>query len=122
MINADFVTVIHDEILTHERGLQGYTNHGALESCLGRIDNQMLYDPLNDIFDIASFYAVVIAKAHAFADGNKRTALVTMLTYLDLQGVSIVTDVGLDDVMVDVASEAIDRDRLARFLVDNLAF
>lgn len=120
MINAEFVAVIHDEILAHERGLQGYTNHGALESCLGRIDNQMLYDPLDDIFDVGSFYAVAIAKAHAFADGNKRTALVTMLTYLDLQGISIMADVGLDDVMVDVASGAINRDKLAEFLMENL--
>ena len=36
--------------------------------------------------DIAASYAVGITKAHAFVDGNKRTAFVTALTFLRLNG------------------------------------
>lgn len=36
--------------------------------------------------DIAAAYAFGIAKAHAFVDGNKRTAFVTALTFLRLNG------------------------------------
>lgn len=41
-----------------------------------------------DLAAIAAAYAFGIAKAHAFVDGNKRTAFVTALTFLRLNGVS----------------------------------
>ena len=36
--------------------------------------------------ELAAAYAYGIAKAHAFVDGNKRTAFVTALTFLRLNG------------------------------------
>lgn len=36
--------------------------------------------------EIAAAYAFGIAKAHAFIDGNKRTAFVTAATFLRLNG------------------------------------
>ncbi|MEC8041644.1 MAG: type II toxin-antitoxin system death-on-curing family toxin, partial [Pseudomonadota bacterium] len=36
--------------------------------------------------EIAAAYAFGIAKAHAFVDGNKRTAFVTAITFLRLNG------------------------------------
>ena len=36
--------------------------------------------------DLAAAYAFGVVKAHAFVDGNKRTALVTALTFLRLNG------------------------------------
>lgn len=118
MIDIDFVIAIHDEILSNEKGLKGIASVERLESCLSRIDNQMLYEPLDNIYLIGAFYAVALAKAHAFNDGNKRTALVVMLTYLDMQGVNIAPDSGLDDLMVDVASSSIDYIELATILQD----
>ena len=38
--------------------------------------------------EIAAAYAFGISKAHAFVDGNKRTAFVTALTFLRLNGYS----------------------------------
>ena len=38
------------------------------------------------IEDLAAAYAFGLVKAHAFVDGNKRTALVTSLTFLRLNG------------------------------------
>ena len=38
--------------------------------------------------EIAAAYAFGIARAHAFVDGNKRTAFVTALTFLRLNGYS----------------------------------
>ena len=39
-----------------------------------------------DIFQLAASYAFRIARNHAFIDGNKRTALVVSLTFLDRNG------------------------------------
>lgn len=38
------------------------------------------------VAEMAAAYAFGIAKAHAFVDGNKRTAFVTALTFLRLNG------------------------------------
>lgn len=116
MITLELVLAIHETILETEPGLKGQADLGKLDSALARIDNWMLYENTDNIFDIAALYAVAIAKAHAFPDGNKRTAMVTMLTYLDLQGVDIPPDHGLDDTMVDVASGKLDFIALSQHL------
>lgn len=116
MIDIEFVIAIHDEILSYEKGLKGNVNLATLEGCLARIEHQMTYEPFDDIFLIGAFYAVAIAKAHAFSDGNKRTALVVMLTYLDMQGVEIKQNSGLDDLMVEVASSQLNYQQLADIL------
>ena len=47
--------------------------------------NKWQYDDA-DTFECAASYAFGIAKAHAFVDGNKRTAFVTSATFLFLNG------------------------------------
>lgn len=116
MIDVELVLTIHDNVLSDGPGLRGAADIGLLEGALFRIDNWQAYQHLEDIFEIAALYAEAIAKAHAFPDGNKRTAMVTMLIYLDLQGVQIKADHGLDDVMVDVASGKMSRKELSQHL------
>lgn len=113
MINAHLVIEIHDFILAHEPGLVGYQDAGRVEATLARVDNRILYEQMNDIFQIAAAYAVSIARGHVFADANKRTALVTALTYLDMQGVNLKRTQKLEDIMVDVAEGTLDLDDLA---------
>ena len=116
MIDSGLVALIHQTVLADEAGLKGYADMARLEGALSRIANWRQYEDLQNIYEIAALYAQAIAKAHAFPDGNKRTALLTMLTYLDLQGISIVPDQGLDDLMVDLAAGKIDFRQLAGML------
>ncbi|WP_249960854.1 type II toxin-antitoxin system death-on-curing family toxin [Histophilus somni] len=116
MITVELVLAIHQAILETEPGLKGTVDVSKLESALSRIDNWMLYEKIDNIFDIAALYAVAIARAHAFPDGNKRTAMVTMLIYLDLQGIEIKPNHGLDDTMVEVATGTMDFKQLAQHL------
>lgn len=116
MIDSGLVALIHQTVLADEAGLKGYADMARLEGALSRIANWQQYEDLQNIYEIAALYAQAIAKAHAFPDGNKRTALLTMLTYLDLQGISIVPDQGLDDLMVDLAAGKIDFRQLAGML------
>ncbi|SAL54069.1 death-on-curing family protein [Caballeronia sordidicola] len=110
MLDAAFVLQIHDEILIEEPGLPGFAGPGfaGLESALLRIENWSTYGNLNDVFGIASMYAVAIARGHIFNDGNKRTALVAALTYLKLQDITVPRDASLEDEMVAVAEGATD--------------
>ena len=119
MIDLEIVLSIHEQILSFEQGLKGGVDLGKLESALNRITHWQLYENTENIFDIASLYAVAIAKAHAFLDGNKRTAMVTMLSYLKMQGVIIKENQGLDDVMVLVASSKMSMPELSEFLQKN---
>ncbi len=43
-----------------------------------------------DLFDLAAVYLYHMARGHAFVDGNKRTAYLTALTFLDVNGINII--------------------------------
>ncbi|GAB7525308.1 type II toxin-antitoxin system death-on-curing family toxin [Paraburkholderia sp. 2C] len=101
-LSADLVVVIHDFILDREPGVKGM-NKGALEGALGRIENRRAYENLSDVFEIAGMYAEAIARGHAFSDANKRTGLMSALTYLVLEGFLLQRTQALEDIMVDVA-------------------
>lgn len=103
ILDADMVVLVHDFILSREPGLSGKANRGTLEGALGRIENRIHYDGLADVFEIAGLYAEAIARGHAFSDANKRTALVSALTYLFIEGYEVARTQALEEIMVDVA-------------------
>lgn len=116
MIEADTVVAIHDAILATEPGLHGGHGVGPLEGALGRVSNAIEYDGVDDVYEIAALYAVAISRGHVFNDANKRTALVTSLTYLAMQGVEIERSAALEDIMVDVAQGQLSQQELAELL------
>lgn len=119
-ITSPFVIAVHDEIL-RETGV-GHTgcHTEKLESVLNRIDQQIYYNNIVDLFEIAAWYGIVLAKGHAFVDGNKRTGLAVMLTYLEIQGVTIQEQTGLDDLMVDIVESQEEHELLAKIVAEFL--
>jgi len=116
-LNVDFVLETHDDIINEFGGLIGFAqSKGALESALHRVENYIAYGGVVDPFEIAALYGIAIARGHIFSDGNKRTALVCVLTYLDLSGISIPATTGLDDVMVEIAQGSKDYQWFAQHL------
>jgi death-on-curing protein len=73
------VVEINAFILATEPGNKGVPDKGKLEGALARIDNAISYEGLDDVFEIAAKYALVIAQAHALSDANKRTGLMVAL-------------------------------------------
>lgn len=116
MIDAIRVIEIHDSILSSEPGLHGDHGVAPLEGALSRVSARIHYEGLEDIFEIAAMYAVVLARGHVFNDANKRTALVTALTYLDLQGYEVQRNDVLEEIMVDVAEGRLIQNELAKLL------
>lgn len=116
MIHLKLVLDIHKAVLQTGAGLNGQPDTGKLSGALARVESYQQYENTQDVFEIAALYAVAIARAHAFIDGNKRTAMVTMLAYLDINGISIEPDCGLDDLMVKVAAGEVDYQELAQKL------
>ena len=116
LINSTFVIAVHDEIFL-QTGVGRVGCHvDKLESVLNRIDQQMYYSDVNDIFEIAAWFGIAISKGHAFVDGNKRTGLAVMLTYLEIQGITIQEHTGLDDLMVDIVESREDHEILAKLV------
>ena len=67
--------------------------------------------------EISAAYAFGIAKAHAFVDGNKRTAFVTAVTFLRLNGYAFRPD-PVDGVrkMEDLATGEVDERSFADWI------
>lgn len=82
----DVVFAVHDEQLAEHGGLSGVRDPGAVQSALARPRNLASYQQCDDIAQLAAAYAYGIARNHGFADGNKRTALVTADLFLMLNG------------------------------------
>jgi death-on-curing protein len=98
-------------ILSTERGMKGAADVAKLQGALGRIDHAIVYDGLDDVFEIAAKYAASIAVAHALSDANKRTGLAVALEYLSLNDFELIQDNDLladamRDLVIGVLSEA----------------
>ena len=108
--NVVFVRVaqvekIHEEALA-SGGAAGILDLNLLVSAVlapsTTFDGRPLYGSLAEM---AATYAWSIARNHAFVDGNKRTALMTALTFLELNGRKLQVGPEWVDVMVRVASD-----------------
>lgn len=83
--------VVHDRQIARHGGAPGLRDAALLEMGCARPLNLASYGQV-DVFDLAAAYAYGIAKAHAFIDGNKRTAFVAAFTFLRLNGVNLRPD------------------------------
>ncbi|WP_126974883.1 type II toxin-antitoxin system death-on-curing family toxin [Frigidibacter oleivorans] len=79
------VIAIHDRQIARHGGAAGLRDRALLEMGCARARHRATYAEAGPA-DLAAAYAFGIAKAHAFVDGNKRTAFVTALTFLRLNG------------------------------------
>jgi death-on-curing protein len=89
-ISKKAVLAMHSAQLAEHGGSDGIRDETLLDSALAKPHNVLAYADQPDIFRLAASYAFGIARNHAFVDGNKRTALVVSLTFLDRNGWDIV--------------------------------
>lgn len=89
----EVVVAVHRRQIAEHGGMDGIRDKRLLESTLIRPRNLYHFgDPKPYIAEIAAAYAYGIALNHAFADGNKRTALVIYLLFLKLNGIELKAD------------------------------
>lgn len=121
MINfllAEQVIEIHDYQLEEHGGLGGYRDFGAIDSVIARVENLFRYENETDIFILAASYLEAISRGHAFNDANKRTALLSALVFLDMNGMTISTPVSFSDYVAEIAQGLHDRKSIAIKLRD----
>lgn len=85
-VSKKAVLAMHREQLAQHGGSDGIRDETLLDSALAKPHNVFAYADEPDIFRLAASYAFGIARNHAFIDGNKRTALVVSITFLDRNG------------------------------------
>jgi death on curing protein len=78
-ISKKAVLAMHSAQLAEHGGSDGIRDETLLDSALAK----PLYAEQPDIFRLTASYAFGIARNHAFVNGNKRTALVVSLTFLE---------------------------------------
>lgn len=84
-VERRIVLAAHDEALAAHGGGSGVRDMGLLESALARPQNQFAYGEA-DVAVLAAAYAFGIIRNHPFVDGNKRTAFMTAVFFLELNG------------------------------------
>ena len=88
-IDQRLLMLLHDESLAEHGGAAGIRDLGLLESALARPLNLLAYgEP--DAADLAAAYGVGLAKNHAFVDGNKRAAFLSVGLFLALNGFRLI--------------------------------
>jgi len=115
------IIVIHDRQIARHGGASGMRDRTLLEAAVARPMNRAAYGE-GDLAVLTTAYAFGIAKAHAFVDGNKRTAFVTAVTFLRLNGLAFRPDpVEGVRMMERLASDEVTQGTFAGWLRDGAA-
>ena len=116
----EIVLAVHDEQLAEHGGLPGIRDPGAVQSALARPRNLANYEGCDDIAQLAAAYAYGIARNHGFADGNKRTALVTADLFLMLNGFELISSPAENVLIIlAVADGSLPEDELVAWVRSN---
>jgi death on curing protein len=118
-IPLELIEEIHRIQLLKFGGLQGMRDKGALESALGRPQNQWAYEN-SDMPALAAAYGFGLARNHAFNDGNKRVALLAIVTFLGLNDIDFsVEEANFVVIIRDLAAGLVDEQGLTQWIRDS---
>ena len=81
---------LHNEQLAEHGGVEGMRDAALFDSAMAKPQNVFAYEEDVTLPRLAASYAFGIARNHAFVDGNKRTALVVSVLFLNLNGWDLV--------------------------------
>lgn len=113
------IIAIHDEQLAIHGGASGLRDEVMLESALDRPRNKWSYESA-DLPELAAAYAFGIARNHPFVDGNKRTSLLALYTFLGVNGIDfVVPEAEAAAMILSLASGEVSEESLARWIRDN---
>lgn len=121
-ISKKALLLLHEESLAGFGGARGVRDQGPLDSALTRAQNVYAYKPECTIADLAAAYAFGLAKNHAFVDGNKRAAFLSIGLFLAINGHSFKPDqVDAVNFMLALANGDVDEAGLSAWITANIA-
>jgi death-on-curing protein len=118
-LTRDIIIAIHDEQLAIHGGASGLRDEGMLASALDRPRNKWVYEQA-ELPELAAAYAFGMARNHPFVDGNKRTSLLALYTFLGVNGVDfIVPEAEAAAIIAALAASEVDEEGLTRWISDS---
>jgi death-on-curing protein len=118
-LSRQIIIAIHDEQLAIHGGASGLRDEGMLESALDRPRNRWAYESA-DLAELAAAYAFGIARNHPSVDGNKRTSLLALYTFLGVNGIDfVVAEADAAAMILSLAAGEVSEESLTRWIRDN---
>ncbi len=118
-ITYEQVIAVHSRQLRRFGGAPGLRDEGMLRSALERPVNKWQYEQA-ELPVLATAYAFGLAKNHAFVDGNKRIAFMTMVAFLRKNGIQFAPDQAVATRMFfALAAGEVSEESLTRWIRDN---
>ena len=118
-LTYDQVIAIHSRQLRRFGGAAGLRDDGLLRSAIERPLNKWHYEQ-SELPELAAAYAFGLAKNHAFVDGNKRIAFMSMMVFLRKNGVRFAPDQAhATKIIMSLAAGEVSEESLARWIRDN---
>jgi death-on-curing protein len=120
-LTVDEVVAFHAEVLALYGGAEGLRSYHLLASAVMQVQQSAFgEDAYPTIPEKAAAYGFCIAQNQPFIDGNKRTAMLTMVSFLDLNGYQLIED---DDAIAqmfeDVGAGIIDQGEFFGWVVNH---
>jgi death-on-curing protein len=91
-LDLEQVLRLYTKIMTRFGGLAGIRDRALLESAVVYPQTLYFYDNERDVLVLAAAYCFRIIKYHPFLDGNKRTAVLVMIAFLEKNNLFIEID------------------------------
>jgi death on curing protein len=118
-LTATMIVAIHDEQLAIHGGSAGLRDAALLESALDRPRNKWACEHA-ELPELAAAYGYGIARNHPFVDGNKRTSLLAIYTFLGINDIDfVVPEANAAAIILALAAGEVSEASLARWIRDN---
>ena len=116
-LTLEHILQMHALVLLHDGGSDGVRDVGRLEAAVATQHQEVFGEELYvTVFHKAAAIIRSIVGDHPFSDGNKRTAMLSGLTFLELNGYAFVAGKGeLENFAVDVAVRHLSVDDIAEW-------
>jgi death-on-curing protein len=119
-ISKKALLLLHEESLSEFGGARGLRDEGLLESALARPRNTHDYNPAATLAEVAASYCYGIARNHAFVDGNKRAAFLSVGLFLAINGYRLTaSQVDAIETVLGIAAGTVSERELALWIAQN---
>jgi death-on-curing protein len=118
-ITYEQAIAVHGMQLRRFGGAPGLRDEGMLRSALDRPINRWQNEQA-ELAELAAAYAYGLAKNHAFVDGNKRIAFLSMRIFLVKNGISFNPDPAqATSIILSLTAGEVSEESLTRWIRDN---
>jgi death-on-curing protein len=118
---GETVIAMHSELIAQSGGLDGIRDTAMLDASINSpfhtFDGQNLYPTIQAM---AAHLAFSLIKNHAFNDGNKRISILSMIVFLDINGLPVdCTDDELVTLGLGLADSSITESELIEWIISH---